>query len=180
MLPDPLPPFLHSLLTFVLHWPSMDYLMGHYPWIWPMTETFHFIGLSLLVGIVGMFDLRMLGVVKGIPIATLRGLMPWSVFGAVLAICTGLMFVTGIGGNLYGKNPVDILVFDVFLQIKLLFIILAGVNVLAFYVTGASRAVDALGPEEDAPPVAKVIAGTSLALWLGVVYFGRLIPWMLP
>ena len=180
MLPDPLPPFLHSLLTFVLHWPSMDYVMGHYPWMWPLTETLHFIGLSLLVGIVGMFDLRLLGMMKGIPIVELRKLVPWGAFGAILAIVTGLAFVTGIGGNLYGKNPVDILVFDVFLQVKLLFIILAGVNLLVFYMTGASRAVDALGPEEDAPPIAKVVAGASLFLWLGVVYLGRLIPWMLP
>jgi hypothetical protein len=48
---------------------------------------------------------------------------------------------------------------------------------LTFYATGMSRAVEVLGPGDDAPPLAKVIAGTSLFLWLEVVYFGRLISW---
>ena len=66
---------------------------------------------------------------------------------------------------------------DPFLQLKLLFIFLAGMNALAFYFTGVSRTVDALGATDDAPARAKVIAGASLSLWLAVVYFGRLIPW---
>jgi hypothetical protein len=49
-------------------------------------------------------------------------------------------------------------------------------NLLAFYATGMSRAVDALRPGDDAPGLAKLIAGASLFLWLGVIYFGRLIP----
>jgi hypothetical protein len=66
---------------------------------------------------------------------------------------------------------------DIWLDLKLLFIFLAGINLLAFYLTGMSRAVDGLGPGDDAPPLAKVIAGTSLFLWLAVIYVGRLIPW---
>src|SRR5206468_5734106 len=38
-------------------------------WSWPAAESIHFIGLSLLVGCVGLFDLRLLGVGRGIPIA---------------------------------------------------------------------------------------------------------------
>jgi hypothetical protein len=57
------------------------------------------------------------------------------------------------------------------------FIALAGLNLLAFYVTGTARASDLVGPGQDAPFRAKVIAGTSLFLWVGVMYFGRLIPW---
>jgi len=64
----------------------------------------------------------------------------------------------------------------VYLQLKLLFIFLAGVNLAAFYLTGAARAVDHLGPDDDAPIRAKLIAGTSLFLWLAVIVFGRLIP----
>jgi hypothetical protein len=60
--------------------------------------------------------------------------------------------------------------------LKLLFVLLAGINLLMFYVTGMSRIVDELGPGADAPPLAKVIAGTSLFLWIGVMYFARLIP----
>ena len=166
-----------SFVAYWLDWPSVAYFFQHYTWGWPLCETLHFIGLCLLVGIVGMFDLRVLGIVKGLPLAPLQRLLRWAVFGFVLCVITGGMFVMGIGANLIGEYPYDILMTDTWLQLKLIFMFLAGANVLAFYLTGAARAVDALGPEDNALPLAKVIAGTSLFLWLGVVYFGRLIPW---
>jgi hypothetical protein len=167
---------MESFLRYWLRWPSLESFMS-VPWAWPLCETFHFIGLVLLVGIVGMFDLRVLGMARGLPLAPLQRLLPWGVFGFVLCVMTGLMFVLGIGANLYDVNAFDVLMTDPWLQLKLIFIFLAGMNVLAFYLTGMARAVDVLESGADAPPLAKVIAGTSLFLWLGVVYFGRLIPW---
>ena len=164
-----------SFGRYWLRWPSLEVFMA-YPWAWPMCETFHFIGLCLLVGIVGMFDLRVLGVAKGLPLSSLKRLLPWGVFGFVLCLVTGAMFVGGIGANLYGDNAYDVIMRDGYLEMKLLFIFLAGLNLLAFYLTGAARTVDVLGPGDDAPLLAKVIAGTSLFLWIGVIVFGRLIP----
>jgi hypothetical protein len=65
---------------------------------------------------------------------------------------------------------------DIYLQLKFVFIGLAGLNLLAFYLTGASKAVENLGAGESAPITARIIAGVSLFLWFGVVYLGRLIP----
>ena len=166
---------MESFLRYWLRWPSLEVFMA-YPWAWPLCETLHFIGLCLLIGIVGSFDLRLLGVAKGLPLAHLKRLLPWGVFGFVLCLITGGMFVGGIGANLVGENAFDVIMRDIFLQLKLIFIFLAGLNVLAFYLTGMAHAVDELGPGDDAPPLAKVIAGTSLFLWVGVVVFGRLIP----
>jgi hypothetical protein len=45
-------------------------------WGWPMAESIHFLGLSMLVGCVGLFDLRLLGMAKRIPIAALHKLIP--------------------------------------------------------------------------------------------------------
>ena len=45
--------------------------------------------LCLLIGIVGMFDLRILGIAKGLPLASLKRLLPWGVFGFVLCLVTG-------------------------------------------------------------------------------------------
>jgi len=53
---------------------------------------------------------------------------------------------------------------------------LAGVNLAAYHLTGMSRAVDALDATGHAPVLAKVFAGASLCLWIGVIVFGRLIP----
>jgi hypothetical protein len=73
-------------------------------------------------------------------------------------------------------SPYDVIRTNPWLQLKLLFIACAGLNLLVFYVTGMNRAVDKLGPGENAPPLAKIIAAASLFFWLGVIYFGRLIP----
>jgi hypothetical protein len=166
---------MEPFLRYWLRWPSLEVIMA-VPWAWPLAETFHFIGLCLLVGIVGMFDLRILGIAKGLPLASLKRLLPWGVFGFVLCLVTGLLFVLGIGANLYNDNAYDVIVRDQYLQVKLLFIFLAGLNLLAFYLTGMSRAVDVLGKGDDAPPLAKAIAAASLFLWIGVIVFGRLIP----
>ena len=55
---------------------------------------------------------------------------------------------------------------------KLGFIGLAGINVLVFRLTVFHKTMT-LGPGDDAPPLAKVIAGVSLFLWIGVIWFGR-------
>jgi len=166
---------MSELLRYWLRWPTLEVVMA-IPWAWPLAETFHFIGLCLLIGIVGMFDLRILGVAKGLPIGSLKRLLPWGVFGFLLCLVTGALFVLGIGANLYNDNAYDVIARDEYLQVKLVFIALAGLNLLAFYLTGMSRTVDRLATGDDAPLLAKVIAATSLFLWIGVIVFGRLIP----
>jgi hypothetical protein len=56
--------------------------------------------------------------------------------------------------------------------------LLAGINVLLFYVTGTSRTVEALGPGDDAPLSAKLIAAASLFFWVGVMFWGRMLPFI--
>ena len=58
---------------------------------------------------------------------------------------------------------------------KMASLILAGVNVAVFYVTGVAEASLAIGAGGDAPRSGKMVAATSLALWLLVIYFGRMI-----
>jgi len=169
---------VESFLRYVLTSPALtDWMQGPAGnWIWSLCETFHFMGLCLLIGVVGIFDLRMLGVAKGLPLVTLKRMIPWGVFGFFLCLASGLVFVEGVGANLFGDNAYDVIARDIYLQLKFVFIFLAGINLLAFYVTGTARAVDELGPEDDAPPRAKLIAGLSLFLWIGVIILGRLIP----
>jgi hypothetical protein len=38
--------------------------------------------------------------------------------------------------------------------------------------------VEPIGPEGDAPFAAKLIAASSLFLWLGVIYWGRMLPFL--
>jgi hypothetical protein len=166
---------MEIFLRHWIEWPGVAAFIEAHSWVWPLSETFHFFGIILLIGGVGIFDLRILGLAKGLPPAALKRLLPWGVFGFVLCVVTGTIFVTGMRANV-PASPYDVIRTNVWLQLKLLFIALAGLNLLAFYATGMSRAVDNLRPDADAPALARVIAGASLFLWLGVIYFGRLIP----
>jgi len=142
---------------------------GGVPWIWPLCETLHFMGLALLVGIVGVFDLRILGMAKGLPIGPIQRLMPWAVLGFLINLVTGFLFFAG--------DPFQY-IHNVAFAFKLLFIALAGVNVVVFYATGLSRQVDGIGPGHDAPAAVKIVAAASLFLWIGVMYWGRMLPFI--
>ena len=51
------------------------FVNGH-QWVWPACETLHFIGLALLIGNVGLLDLRLLGFEKGLPFIVAEPLRP--------------------------------------------------------------------------------------------------------
>ena len=144
-------------------------MTGGYPLLWPVCETLHFVGLALLFGITGLLDLRLMGVVKGIPVARLQRLMPWAVAGFAINAITGVLFFIGASAQY-----VDNFAF----WMKVLFIGLAGLNVLLFYVTGLARTANALGAGDDPPPAARVVGAVSLLLWLGVMYWGRMLPFL--
>ena len=153
----------------VLQNPAMHAFVATQAWVWPICEIVHFVGMALLFGTVGLLDLRMLGVAKRLPVAPLERFVPWGVAGFVLNLITGYVFIVGTPGG-----PLDYLANTAF-QLKSSFMLLAGVNVAAFYLTGVSRAAHAVGPDGDAPLAAKLVAATSLFLWLGVIYFGRML-----
>jgi hypothetical protein len=169
---------MESVLAYWMRWPSIEVFLDTYSWAWPLCEVVHFVGLILLFGAVGTYDLRLLGVGKGLPLSLLKRVLPWGVVGFALCVASGFVFVGGIESNV-GTHPYVVLKTNVWLQLKLLFIALAGVNVLVFYATGMGQLVDRLGPDDSVPAFGKAMGLASLTLWLGVIYFGRLIPWAL-
>ena len=64
-------------------------------WMWPTCETLHFIGLSLLMGVVLLVDLRMLGFMKSVSFPVLHRLLPWGILGFGINVLTGLLFFIG-------------------------------------------------------------------------------------
>ncbi|OGT73818.1 MAG: hypothetical protein A3H44_03000 [Gammaproteobacteria bacterium RIFCSPLOWO2_02_FULL_57_10] len=139
-------------------------------WGWPTVESLHFIGLCLLIGTVGVFDLRMLGVGRGIPMVALHRLVPWGVLGFALNVTTGLMFFVSAPDQ-YAFNPA--------FQTKMVFMALAGMNMLLFYGWAQGR-VKRAGADERAPARAMTIAIVSLSCWSLVVVCGRLITYFRP
>jgi len=139
-------------------------------WGWPICETVHFLGLSMLIGAIGIFDLRLLGVARRIPIAALHRVIPWGISGYVINILSGSMFLM-TEPEQYIYNPS--------FHFKILFMGLAGLNVLVFY-SAVFRRVRTLGPGDDAPVAAKLIGGFSLFLWIGIIVFGRMLTFYRP
>ena len=83
-----------SFVAYWLRWPSVEYLIEANTWLWPLCEIFHFIGLILLIGAVGTFDLRLIGCGKGLSPRLLGRLLPWGVTGFILcAVATLLALV---------------------------------------------------------------------------------------
>lgn len=166
---------MESFLRYWLRWPSVEHLIYTRLWFWGVCQSLHFAGMVLLIGTVGLLDLRLLGMAKEVPVAALKKLVPWGVFGFVICLATGFIFVTGMYANVT-VHPYVVLSNDVYLQLKLLFVLFAGLNLLGFYVTGMAKAVDGVGAGASAPVLAKVFAGASLVFWIAVMYFARLIP----
>ena len=139
-------------------------------WGWPIVESLHFFGLCLLIGTVGLFDLRMLGFVRAIPLSAMHKLVPIGVAGYCLNVITGIMFFTSAPDQ-YLYNPA--------FQTKMLFMLGAGINVVFFY-SVCFRQVKYLGANVQVNTQARVMAGISLLCWLGVISAGRLITFYRP
>jgi hypothetical protein len=139
-------------------------------WGWPAAESIHFLGLSLLVGTIALFDLRLLGLAKRIPIAALHKLIPWGLVGYGINVASGAMFL---------MTEPDQYIYNPAFQFKLLFMALAGFNALAFYLT-TYRSATAEGAPAEAPRSAKFIAVASLCLWVAVIVCGRLLTFYRP
>jgi hypothetical protein len=137
---------------------------------WPAIESLHFIALAVLLGSVGLFDLRVLGLAKAIPIPTLHRLIPFGVAAFAVNIVTGSMFFVSAPDQ-YMWNPA--------FRLKIACMLIAGLNVAVFY-SAFARGLRTGGPGAVASWPIKLIAGISLAAWVGVIVFGRLITYFRP
>ncbi len=139
-------------------------------WGWPTIESLHFTALAVLLGTVGLFDLRVLGLAKAIPLPALHRLIPFGVAAYAANIVTGSMFFMSAPDQ-YMFNPA--------FRLKLACMAVAGINVAVFYGVFA-RSLRETGPGGAAALPVKVIAAISLAAWTGVIVFGRLITYFRP
>lgn len=131
----------------------------------PLVESFHVIGLTLVFGTIAVVDLRLLGLASvGRPFATLaRDTLrwTWAAFG-LTALTGGLMFITN--ALAYSRN--------VQFRLKMCVLVLAGLNVLLFNLT-TGRTVEHWNLDRAAPRAGRIAAALSLVLWIGVIFLGR-------
>jgi hypothetical protein len=135
-------------------------------WVWPAMETIHFIGMALLFGVALLVHLRMLGIMKSIPFAAVHRLLPLGILGFALNVVSGMVFFMS-NPPLYFLNPA--------FAAKIACLLLCGIGVVYFTLFDKPWAVKG---EQDAPLSSKIVAVTTMCLLLGVMYFGRILPFI--
>ena len=135
-------------------------------WWWTFMMAAHFLGLILIIGTVGLLDIRIMGFLKQLPVAPLHRLIPWGLAGLGVNVATGLMA--------FAARPENY-VFSLGLWLKILALLLLGLNAAAFYLTNIFEGVENVKAGEDAAISAKLVAASSLFLWFVVITMGRYI-----
>jgi hypothetical protein len=156
------PALLPMLVQTAEQWP-LAVLLRESRWLYPLVSALHLSGIAALLGALLVLDLRLLGLHRGVPLASVaRCAWPVAVAGLALAVLTGpLLFISQ--PSEYIANPA--------LAIKLLLIVLALSNVALFHASwpGLLRGLRPITPG------VRVCAAASLLLWWGVLLSGRAI-----
>lgn len=134
---------------------------GESPLVYPIANTLHLLGLVMLVGGIGILDLRLAGLFRGVPLAPLsRALTPVALIGLAIMLPTGATMFAADAQSMV-RSP--------FFQWKLVLIAIAVGNALAFrFLLG--RGIEIW---KEPPAAARVMAIASILLWLSVAGLGR-------
>lgn len=148
---------------------ALGQLMRESLWLYPAVETAHIAGFAGVVGGIAVWDLRLMGVARSIPLRTLlRVTIPLALAAFAVAMPTGaLLFLTE--ATAYAANPV--------FPIKLGLIGAAGINALLFHVVTAPRIAAWSAPGPLSWP-ARAHGAASLLCWVGALVCGRLIAYL--
>ena len=134
-------------------------------WAFQALETAHVLALTLVVGTIAIVDLRLLGLAstdrKVTEIA--RDCLKWTWASFIVALLTGGLMFTSNAVKYLGALP---------FRLKLLFLLLAGLNMLIFQLI-TSRDIANWDHSRPVPVAGKIAGALSLALWIGIVTFGR-------
>jgi len=135
--------------------------------IFPLLEATHVIGLALVFGTIAIIDLRLIGLASSQRSfkRMYSDILKWTWAAFVLTGLTGaLMFITN--ATVYYHN--------FYFRTKMLLLVLAGINMGIFELT-LGRRVDSWDKDPSAPPLGRVVGVLSIALWIAVIFMGRLI-----
>jgi hypothetical protein len=126
----------------------------------------HLLGLVFSVGTLLWVDLRMLGFgVRGLRVSEIyRALAPWFLVGFCVMVVSGATLFTAFATSAYS---------NVYFRIKLLAMLLAAINALAFHF--ATQKTSMRWDDARRPPTAVRVTGlASIVLWTVVILAGRM------
>jgi hypothetical protein len=134
-------------------------------WAWPAAEAVHFLGFALSIGVLLAVNLRILGTMKQVAFADVHRLLPWGMLGFGANLITGMLFFIGQPGQYVNNVP---------FYWKVAFLMIAAGNFL--YLTVFKKGWTP--GELDSSLADKAMAVCSIAAWLGVLYAGRMLPFL--
>jgi hypothetical protein len=156
---------LEGLLLAAAQW--LD-AVGVGPWargsglVYPVANSFHLLGLVMLVGGIGVVDLRIAGLWRGLPIEALsRALTPVAILGLLIMLPSGVVLFAADGRSLAGSG---------IFHVKLVLIGLALANAVAFRWRWGDRIREW---RHRVPGSARLMALASIGLWLAIGTLGR-------
>ena len=134
-----------------------------YPWI----ESTHVLSICLFFGTLLFVDLRLTGkVFNNLSVVDMnRKVLPLTLFGFLVMSVTGLLLFYAIPVRNYQ---------NIFFRIKILLIVIAGINALFFH-RRMSKEAKVWDKDSSIPSSMKNSAITSLVLWSSVIISGRMI-----
>jgi len=134
-------------------------------WGYPLFETIHSLGMAMLIGSLGLINLRVLGYKPDLPLFNMQQLLPLAWLGFTLNAVSGALLFTSDAVYFFSSYT---------FRIKMVLIVLGGLNAALL---GRRIFRDAASAGAAAPAAAstKFIAVTSLIFWFGAVCAGRLI-----
>jgi hypothetical protein len=133
--------------------------------LFPWFESVHVLAITLVLGSIAIVDLRLLGIAsRNRPVTRLiREVLPVTWCAFAVAVFTG--------GTLFASNAVNY-AHNFPFQMKMLLMLLAGLNMLVFHFV-TYRSVADWDEAERTPFAARFAGGFSLTVWLAIVAFGR-------
>jgi hypothetical protein len=136
-------------------------------WAYPLFETLHTLGMALLVGSLGLINLRILGFKPELPVVGTLDLLPLAWIGFSVNLVSGLALFTSDAVYFWGSTT---------FRIKLGLIVLGGLN--AFVLSQSVFREARIGALAGAGGSARWLAGSSLVFWVGAIVTGRLIAYL--
>jgi hypothetical protein len=136
-------------------------------YMWAVVNGIHVLGLGLFMGMLLFWDLRLLNVgLRKVPVQeTWDRLAPWIGLGFLVMVVSGVLLFVSDPVRFWG---------NIFFRMKLVALVLAGLNAAAFHFTVGKRVVD-WDRAGQLPGSAKFVGAASLVLWAFIIVSGRLI-----
>jgi len=136
-------------------------------WAQPTVLTLHTMGMAVLVGASWMLDLRLLGIIRNVPLSAFRWVFRTVAIGLVVNVATGVLLFAQRATSLGTAMP---------------FLIKMGLVIasIATLVPLRSLVFSADADRREVSSSARLLAIASILAWSGAITAGRLLAYLVP